>query len=761
MNRGGFLSNFDEIISMKMTIISSIKLNIWNPFESFEIHVLLPNFGLNSMLIPMEEISPNFDWFFAGYISLYESNVRTTVDFTDLTLVFITLLVILLNFILIKLIKPYIYMAIDELILFPIESTRNILTEDLYHIFVLPLIALFIVVLWGNVYGLFPHAFSTTGHIAVTFTLSVMVFVAWMILGLYKLGWHFWSIFLPHETPNWLFPLMVVVEIMSYFIRPFSLAIRLFANILAGHILLHIISDNRHDSRTSEIWSGLYMNFLTPNGSSIFITLILTAVYLLEGFVAFLQAYIFMILSSLYAVDSVAQRTFPSMHIETKINSNLISHTKIRRLHLNQLPVRQYSTKKKDISETSNPVDRLESILKNLPTKSTIHLVYNQDNTALTEKITALAVIPDKERSIVSAKLQFNFTISFVFYVDNTKKGIVLVGKNITGRELVGIINKKIPVHTGDTVIVFFSKEEYQLWLKGQVLIVPTTIQNFPNLDNWFPFFIETPVAMIFINRLVRNEHNHVDINILKSLAEFKSFQDLVAHLNKLVWFNNIESFENSLTPILREQYERLKSYKRQKPQVPEPTAEQITALENYKKGRIEMAIKRQEEKAQKKKEKKNNQFKDLKSSPILTYAKSSMDMREMDLYKESNNSSKAQFNSKNNSYSYKADTSKGFNINKDLNSSPIITMEKDMLTSLYKESNNSSKAQFNKGNSQFNKGNSQFNKGNSSKAQFNSKNNSYSYKADTSKGLVPHKAQFKSKNNSSKGVPKGEKRGK
>jgi hypothetical protein len=300
------------------------------------------------------------------------------------------------------------------------------------------------------------------------------------------------------------------------------------------------------------------------------------------------------------------------------------------------------------------------------------------------------------------------------------------------------------------------------------VLIVPTTIQNFPNLDNWFPFFIETPVAMIFINRLVRNEHNHVDINILKSLAEFKSFQDLVAHLNKLVWFNNIESFENSLTPILREQYERLKSYKRQKPQVPEPPAEQITALENYKKGRIEMAIKRQEEKAQKKKEKKNNQFKDLNSSPILTYAKSSMDMREMDLYKESNNSSKAQFNSKNNSYSYKADTSKGFNINKDLNSFPIITMEKDMLTSLYKESNNSSKAQFNKGNSQFNKGNSQFNKGNSqfnkgnsSKAQFNSKNNSYSYKADTSKGLVPHKAQFKSKNNSSKGVPKGEKRGK
>ena len=143
-----------------------------------------------------------------------------------------------------------------------------------------------------------------------------------------------------------------------------------------------------------------------------------------------------------------------------------------------------------------------------------------------------------------------------------------------------------------------------------------------------------------------------------------------------------------------------------------------------------------------------------MNSSPILTYAKSSMDMREMDLYKESNNSSKAQFNSKNNSYSYKADTSKGFNINKDLNSSPIITMEKDMLTSLYKESNNSSKAQFNKGNSQFNKGNS-------SKAQFNSKNNSYSYKADTSKGLVPHKAQFKSKNNSSKGVPKGEKRGK
>jgi F-type H+-transporting ATPase subunit a len=166
-------------------------------------------------------------------------------------------------------------------------------------------LTVFIFILFGNLTGLLPWSFSYTGHIGLTFSLAIILFQGWLVVGLDRLGGDFWALFIPHNCPKWLFPLMLVIEILSFVIRPFSLAIRLFANILSGHILLHLIKETEEVLRDSE--NNGYMNMIPSSGSSL-VSLSESMVIILELGVACLQGYIFVILSSIYLQESVNER---------------------------------------------------------------------------------------------------------------------------------------------------------------------------------------------------------------------------------------------------------------------------------------------------------------------------------------------------------------------------------------------------------------------------------------------------------------------
>jgi F-type H+-transporting ATPase subunit a len=150
------------------------------------------------------------------------------------------------------------------------------------------LFILFNFILVSNLIGLTPFAFTLTSHIALTLLLALSFFIAWLLQGLITLKWSFFRIFLPRGIPAWLMPLLVVIEILSFLIRPLSLSIRLFANMLAGHILLYILG-------TATIALGLI---------GIFPFLFILAFLVLELGIAFLQAYVFTIPLSIYLADS-------------------------------------------------------------------------------------------------------------------------------------------------------------------------------------------------------------------------------------------------------------------------------------------------------------------------------------------------------------------------------------------------------------------------------------------------------------------------
>ncbi len=155
----------------------------------------------------------------------------------------------------------------------------------------IPLIfTLFMFILLCNLLGMLPYGFTATSHIIITFTLATMVFFTVTIIGFINHGLHFLSIFLPKDTPLWLAPLMILIELFTYLARPVSLSLRLAANMVAGHILLKVMAG-------FIISLMLFFKFLP-------IPLIIILIGF-EIFVAILQAYIFTILSCVYLNDAV------------------------------------------------------------------------------------------------------------------------------------------------------------------------------------------------------------------------------------------------------------------------------------------------------------------------------------------------------------------------------------------------------------------------------------------------------------------------
>jgi F-type H+-transporting ATPase subunit a len=149
--------------------------------------------------------------------------------------------------------------------------------------------AIFMFVLIGNMVGMVPYSFTFTSHIIVTFALAAVVFIGVTILGFAKHGLHFFSFFIVPGLPWYMLPILIPIEVISYLARPISLSVRLFANMLAGHTLLKV-----------------FAGFVVPLGFLGIVPLaFIVALTGLEILIAFLQAYVFAILTCLYINDAI------------------------------------------------------------------------------------------------------------------------------------------------------------------------------------------------------------------------------------------------------------------------------------------------------------------------------------------------------------------------------------------------------------------------------------------------------------------------
>ncbi|MEN2979847.1 F0F1 ATP synthase subunit A [Tistrella bauzanensis] len=148
---------------------------------------------------------------------------------------------------------------------------------------------LFMFILFANLAGMLPYSFTTTSHIVVTFAMALFVWILTTVIGLVKHGTHFFSFFVPQGVPVWMMPLVVPIEIISYLSRPISLAVRLFANMVAGHTMLKVLA-------------GFIIALGVAGIAPLVVVVGLTA---LELFIAALQAYVFAILSCIYLNDAL------------------------------------------------------------------------------------------------------------------------------------------------------------------------------------------------------------------------------------------------------------------------------------------------------------------------------------------------------------------------------------------------------------------------------------------------------------------------
>lgn len=148
---------------------------------------------------------------------------------------------------------------------------------------------LFMFVFFGNMLGMVPYSFTFTSHILVTAALAVFIFIAVTIIGFARHGLHYFRMFFPHGAPLATAIILVPIEVISYLSRPFSLSVRLFANMTVGHIMLKVLA-----------------GFVVAMGAFGFVPFVVVGgITVLEFFIAALQAYVFTILSCIYLNDAI------------------------------------------------------------------------------------------------------------------------------------------------------------------------------------------------------------------------------------------------------------------------------------------------------------------------------------------------------------------------------------------------------------------------------------------------------------------------
>lgn len=155
--------------------------------------------------------------------------------------------------------------------------------------------SLFIFILFCNILGMFPYTLAVTSHIFINFALAITLFAVIIITGFARNGLHFLELFVPPGAPKFMLVFLVPIEFLSFCIRPFSLSIRLFANMMAGHILLGVFA-----GMTASLLAAGWL--ATIGVLPLALNIAMTG---FEFFVAFLQAYIYAILASVYLRDAL------------------------------------------------------------------------------------------------------------------------------------------------------------------------------------------------------------------------------------------------------------------------------------------------------------------------------------------------------------------------------------------------------------------------------------------------------------------------
>jgi len=154
----------------------------------------------------------------------------------------------------------------------------------------------FMIVAMGNMLGMIPYSFTYTSHLAVTASMALMIFAIVLLVGIIRHGFHFFSLFVPSDVPIWMMPLVVAIEIVSFISRPVTLSVRLFANMVAGHVLMKVIA-------------GFAIMFASMGGVVILGSILPVAFNVVmigfEFFIAFIQAYVFAVLTCIYLKDTI------------------------------------------------------------------------------------------------------------------------------------------------------------------------------------------------------------------------------------------------------------------------------------------------------------------------------------------------------------------------------------------------------------------------------------------------------------------------
>nr|WPN89769.1 ATP synthase F0 subunit 6 [Sinoscolia sp. 1 GYN-2023a] len=186
-------------------------------------------------------------------------------------------------------IKPRMNMMFNSISSYIHKEMKMLLKENyLYKGSTLIFFSLFMLIFYNNFLGLFPYIFTSTSHLTLTLSLALPLWLSFMLFGWIKNMNHMFAHLVPQNTPNILMPFMVLIETISNLIRAITLSVRLTANMIAGHLLVTLLS-------STGVSMSFYFTFLL-----VFIQLLLLT---LESAVAIIQAYVFMVLSTLYSSE--------------------------------------------------------------------------------------------------------------------------------------------------------------------------------------------------------------------------------------------------------------------------------------------------------------------------------------------------------------------------------------------------------------------------------------------------------------------------
>lgn len=270
MIEGSSPSSLDRKHVQNIMIFSlNSKTVFFSPLEQFEIITILP-----------------LSW----------SDLNLSITNSSLFMIFILILSLFwvsLSFYKSKLIPSHWQLLFEEIYMLTTSIARDNLGKKGESFF--PFIfSLHLFLLFSNIVGMIPYSFTITSHIVFTFSLALSIFLGINIIGLKTHGLHFFSLFLPRGVPLIIVPLIITIEFLSYVVKVFTLAIRLFANMTSGHTLLKIIAGF---SWTMLISGGLISFF------HVIPLALLLALIGLEIAISVLQAYVFTLLTCIYLND--------------------------------------------------------------------------------------------------------------------------------------------------------------------------------------------------------------------------------------------------------------------------------------------------------------------------------------------------------------------------------------------------------------------------------------------------------------------------